>query len=67
MDGFEFLDALGRQPEGGAIPVVVLTGRNLTPEDRGRLDSQVTRIIQKGVAGRDAVLAEIRERLAISR
>jgi CheY-like chemotaxis protein len=67
MDGFEFLDALRRRPEGGAIPVVVLTGRDLTDDDRGRLNGQVTRIIQKGVAGRDAVLAEIRERLAISR
>jgi hypothetical protein len=46
---------------------VILTARDLTPEDRSRLNGQVTRIIQKGAAGHDAVLAEIRDRPAARR
>ena len=47
MDGFEFMDAL-RQREGGRdIPVVVITARQLSEDDRRRLNGQVVRIIQK--------------------
>jgi CheY-like chemotaxis protein len=64
MDGFEFLDVLRRSPEGRAIPVVVLTARDLTPEDRQRLNGQVEQILLKGPHDRDELLAEIRRLLA---
>jgi signal transduction histidine kinase/CheY-like chemotaxis protein len=60
MDGFEFMDAL-RQREGGRdIPVVVITARQLSEEDRRRLNGQVVRIIQKSQTTADEVLAEVR-------
>jgi signal transduction histidine kinase/CheY-like chemotaxis protein len=64
MDGFEFLDVLRRSPDGRAIPVVVLTARDLTPEDRQRLNGQVEQILLKGPHDRDELLAEIRRLLA---
>jgi CheY-like chemotaxis protein len=59
MDGFEFMDAL-RQREGGRdIPVVVITARQLSEEDRRRLNGQVVRIIQKSQTTAEEVLAEV--------
>ena len=46
---------------------MVLTSRDLTPEDRARLDGRVERIIAKGALGRDELLKEIRERVELRR
>jgi adenylate cyclase len=47
MDGFEFLDELRGRSDWRDIPVVVLTARDLTDEDRGRLNGGVEHIVQK--------------------
>lgn len=59
MDGFEFLDELRRQPQWRSIPVLVLTAKDLTPDDRHRLDGQIERIYQKGSFDRQTLLSEI--------
>ncbi len=59
MDGFEFLDEFRRHPQWQAIPVIVLTAKDLTPEDRRRLDGQIERIYQKGSFDRQAFLDEM--------
>lgn len=59
MDGFEFLDQIRRRPQWRTIPVIVLTAKDLTPEDRRRLDGQIERIYQKGSFDRQAFLGEI--------
>jgi DNA-binding NarL/FixJ family response regulator len=43
------------------IPIVVVTAKDLTEEDRRRLDGDVAGLVQKGGSGRDEFLAEIRE------
>jgi signal transduction histidine kinase/CheY-like chemotaxis protein len=60
MDGFEFLVELRRHEGWRSIPVLVVTAKDLTDEDRWRLNGGVERIIQKGLHGREALLAEIR-------
>ncbi|MGH7538357.1 MAG: response regulator, partial [Gemmatimonadales bacterium] len=60
MDGFEFLDALRRRPDAAGIPVVVITAKDLTEEDRRRLNVGVTRVVEKRGRGPEAVLAEVR-------
>ena len=47
MDGFGFLQALREQPGCLDVPVVVLTARNLTNEDRQRLRS-ASQVLSKG-------------------
>jgi CheY-like chemotaxis protein len=64
MDGFEFLQVL-RQREGWrAIPVVVLTAKDLTAEDRRRLNGLVARIVQKGGSSREDLLHQVRDLVA---
>jgi len=62
MDGFEFLEEMHERAEWRDIPVVVVTARDLTAEDRSRLNVSVERIIQK--TERDETLREVRGVLA---
>jgi signal transduction histidine kinase/CheY-like chemotaxis protein len=48
MDGFGFLDALRLREDWRGIPVVVITAKDLTDEDRQRLNGAVDRIMLKG-------------------
>ena len=57
MDGFEFLDELRVRPDWQDIPVVVITAKDLTDEDRSRLNGGVERIIQK--SDRDEMLRQL--------
>ena len=61
MDGFEFLDALHQDPSSRAIPVVVITARTLSAEDRNRLNGGVERVLQKRALQTEALLAEVRQ------
>ena len=61
MDGFEFVADLRSREEWRTIPVVVLTAKDITQEDRLRLNGYVTQVIQKGTYSRDALLAEVRD------
>ncbi|MGE5157298.1 MAG: response regulator, partial [Gemmatimonas sp.] len=57
MDGFEFLEELRGRPAWQDIPVVVITAKDLTHEDRDRLNGGVERIIQK--SDRDEMLRQL--------
>ncbi len=48
MDGFEFVEHLRKREGGRDIPVVVLTAKDLTEEDRRRLRGAVDNVLQKG-------------------
>jgi CheY-like chemotaxis protein len=62
MDGFDFLDELRGQPDWQGIPVVVITAKDLTDEDRERLNGGVERIIQK--SDRDEMLRQLSREVA---
>ena len=59
MDGFEFVSHLKRSEVLRRIPVVVVTAKDLTEEDRHRLNGQVSRVLQKGAYSREELLAEV--------
>jgi hypothetical protein len=60
VDGFEVLRLLRKSQTGRSIPVVVVTAKELTEEDRQKLSGSVQKIIQKGAATRDEMLADVR-------
>ena len=66
MDGFEFVAEFRRHDAWRAIPIVVVTARDLSRDDRERLNGHVERILQKGTHGRDQLLAEVRELVTAS-
>ncbi len=57
MNGFEFLDQLRARADWREIPVVVITAKELTDEDRSRLNGGVERIIEK--SERDEMLRRL--------
>jgi CheY-like chemotaxis protein len=59
MDGFEFVTELQRHPEWKSIPVIVITARDLSMEDRARLNGHVSSILQKGLYSRDDLLEQV--------
>jgi signal transduction histidine kinase/DNA-binding response OmpR family regulator len=59
MDGFEFLVEMRRRSEWRDIPVLVVTAKDLTAEERSRLNGDVARVLQKGATELDTLLKEI--------
>jgi signal transduction histidine kinase/DNA-binding response OmpR family regulator len=59
MDGFEFLVEMRGRTEWRDIPVLVVTAKDLTAEDRSRLNGGVERVLQKGTSKLDELLREI--------
>ena len=59
MDGFEFLVEMRSRAEWRDIPVLVVTAKDLTAEERSRLNGDVERVLQKGGAELDELLREI--------
>ncbi len=64
MDGFDFLDAMRKRADWSDIPVIVLTAKDLTPEDRGRLSGRIETVLRKGVYKRQELLTEVRRLVA---
>jgi CheY-like chemotaxis protein len=60
LDGFEFAAELRRHDAWRDVPVVVLTAKDLTADDRRRLNGRVERILQKGADDAGRLLSEVR-------
>jgi signal transduction histidine kinase/DNA-binding response OmpR family regulator len=61
MDGFEFLEELRRREDLGRLPVVILTAKDLTPEDVARLNGCVAQILHKQALSQDELLRHVRQ------
>jgi threonine synthase len=59
MDGFAVLDALRADEATQDIPVIVITAKPLTPEERDRLTGQIETLLQKGSFMDDDLLADV--------
>ncbi len=59
MDGFEFIHELQKHPDWQAVPVVVMTAKELTKGEREFLNSRVQKIFQKGAYERSTLLSEV--------
>jgi CheY-like chemotaxis protein len=61
MDGFEFATKLRRHEAWRRIPVVILTAKDLGPDERLRLKGNVQKVLHKGAYTSSKLLREIRE------
>jgi PAS domain S-box-containing protein len=64
MDGFELIEKIRKEPSLRKIPVVVLTAKDMSNEERNLLNQRVEKIFQKGDYRREELLNEIRECLS---
>jgi CheY-like chemotaxis protein len=58
MSGFEVLEAISRNEDLATIPVVVFTGRELSPEEDARLRTLARSVVVKGVESPERLLDE---------
>ena len=61
MDGFQFLDEIRKRKDWHAIPVIVVTAKELSAQDRQRLNGSVEKILQKGAYSREELIREVRD------
>ncbi len=59
MAGFQLVDHLRRHKAWGHIPIVAVVERDLTPEERRRLNGAVAKIIRKDDTSQEALPAEV--------
>jgi signal transduction histidine kinase/DNA-binding response OmpR family regulator len=59
MNGFELLAEMDARVEWKSIPVIVVTAKDLTAEERARLNGRVSRVVQKGAYQRDEFLEHV--------
>jgi CheY-like chemotaxis protein/anti-sigma regulatory factor (Ser/Thr protein kinase) len=65
MDGFAFIEEFQKLPSARNVPVIVLTAKDLTGDDRKRLNGHVKKILAKG-GGAESVLKKVQELVAQS-
>jgi CheY-like chemotaxis protein/anti-sigma regulatory factor (Ser/Thr protein kinase) len=64
MDGFEFVVEMRKVEAWRATPVVVVTAKSLTDDDRRRLEGAVVALIEKSGVDRESLVERIREQVA---
>ncbi len=63
MDGFEFLAEFHRREDWQSIPVIVVTAKTPSDEERKFLDGTVARVLQKGTGTTEELFATIHRRV----
>ncbi len=66
MDGFQFVAELRKREAWSEIPIVVVTAKSITAEERMKLNGHVKNIIQKGSFDHQSLLEEIRRFLTVA-
>ncbi|HXH41228.1 MAG TPA: response regulator [Thermoanaerobaculia bacterium] len=66
LSGFEVAGMLKDNPSTARIPILVLTSKEISPDDRRELQSKVAACVQKGTSARDQLVAEIRRLRRVS-
>ncbi|GAB4470346.1 MAG: hypothetical protein OHK0037_29010 [Elainellaceae cyanobacterium] len=64
LDGFGFVAELQRHEEWRSLPIIVITAKDITPEDQMRLRGYVEQILQKGAYSQEDLLVRIRQLVA---
>ena len=61
MDGFDFVVKLHERDDCRSIPIIVVTAKDLTEEERRTLNCAVERVVLKGAYTQDELLQQIRD------
>ncbi len=66
ISGIEVVHALRSNGKGKEIPIIVLTGKDIAPEQRKQLNGQIQAFLKKASFSRRVLLSEVRRLLAVS-
>jgi CheY-like chemotaxis protein len=66
MGGFEVMEALRQSPDTAGVPVLVVTAKDLSAEERERLNGRVLSVVQKAQFDGAHFTAEVRRALGRS-
>ena len=64
VNGFDVVEALNTQADTARIPVMVVTAKQITAEDRVKLNGYVTTIVEKAEFHRERIAAEVRRAMS---
>jgi CheY-like chemotaxis protein len=64
VNGFDVVAALNERPDTASIPILVVTAKQITAEDRAKLHGNVTTIMEKGGFDVDRLMAEVRRAMS---
>ncbi|MDP2390907.1 MAG: response regulator, partial [Acidobacteriota bacterium] len=64
VNGFDVVKALSEQPETARIPVLIVTAKQITTDDRAALNGFVAAIMEKTEFSRDRFVAEVRRAMS---
>jgi CheY-like chemotaxis protein len=67
MDGFEFIEQLRSKSEWRSIPLVVVTAKDLSDDERQRLSGRFESISQRGVSAPEEMLDKLQAAIASRR
>jgi CheY-like chemotaxis protein len=60
VDGFAVVERLRADPATAAIPIVILTSKNLTADEKARLNGEIACLAHKGEFTREAFVELVR-------
>jgi CheY-like chemotaxis protein len=60
VDGFMVVERLRANPKTAIIPIVILTSKHLSPEEKARLNGQIACLARKGEFSRTAFVDQVR-------
>jgi CheY-like chemotaxis protein len=64
VTGFDVVEALKEHPDTARIPILVVTAKRVTDEDRAKLGGHVTTIMEKANFDPDRFTAEVRRAMS---
>ena len=67
VTGFDVVEELRGHPQGKDIPIVIYTGKELTAEDRRRLNGRIEAIAPKALTSKEELLGKLERMIKIKR
>jgi CheY-like chemotaxis protein len=64
VNGFDVVEALKLRPDTARIPILVVTAKEITAEDRAKLSGYMTAIMEKADFDPERFTAEIRRAMS---
>jgi PAS domain S-box-containing protein len=64
VSGFDVVEALSEQPDTGRIPILIVTAKEITSQDRTKLNGSVATVLEKAQFSRNRFVAEVRRAMS---